>query len=106
MIKREKYIEPIREFYDGDLIKVITGIRRCGKSILLKQILEEIRERTDNVILLDFEDTAVMNAIPDEMALLNYIDSHRKESLCYVFLDDYAIIGLTQESPEIKAFAA
>ena len=88
MIKREKYIEPIREFYDGDLIKVITGIRRCGKSILLKQILEEIRERTDNVILLDFEDTAVMNAIPDEMALLNYIDSHRKESLCYVFLDE------------------
>ena len=88
MIKREKYIEPIREFYDGDLIKVITGIRRCGKSILLKQILEEIRERTDNVIFLDFEDTAVMNAIPDEMALLNYIDSHRKESLCYVFLDE------------------
>ena len=88
MIKREKYIEPIREFYVGDLIKVITGIRRCGKSILLKQILEEIRERTDNVIFLDFEDTAVMNAIPDEMALLNYIDSHRKESLCYVFLDE------------------
>ena len=88
MIKREKYIEPVREFYDGDLIKVITGIRRCGKSVILKQILEEIRERTDNIIFLDFEDTAVLNAIPDEMTLLNYIDSHRKESLCYVFLDE------------------
>ncbi len=88
MIKREKYIEPIREFYNGDLIKVITGIRRCGKSVILRQILEEIRERSDNVIFLDFEDTAVLNAIPDEMALLNYIDSHRKESLCYVFLDE------------------
>ena len=43
MIKREKYIEPIREFYNGDLIKVITGIRRCGKSVILKQILDEIR---------------------------------------------------------------
>ena len=88
MIKREKYIEPIREFYNGDLIKVITGIRRCGKSVILRQILEEIRERSDNVIFLDFEDTAVLNAIPDEMALLNYIDNHRKESLCYVFLDE------------------
>ena len=88
MIKREKYLEPIREFYDGDLIKVITGIRRCGKSIILKQILEEIKERSDNIIFLDFEDTAVLNAIPDEMTLLNYIDSHRKESLCYVFLDE------------------
>ena len=88
MIKREKYMKPIREFYDGDLIKVITGIRRCGKSVILKQIMEEIRERSDNIIFLDFEDTAVLNAIPDEMALLSYIDSHRKESLCYVFLDE------------------
>ena len=88
MIKREKYMKPIREFYDGDLIKVITGIRRCGKSVILKQILEEIKERSDNIIFLDFEDTAVLNAIPDEMALLDYIESHRKESLCYVFLDE------------------
>ena len=88
MIKREKYMNPIREFYDGDLIKVITGIRRCGKSVILRQILEEIRERSDNIIFLDFEDTAVLNAIPDEMALLNYIDRHRKDSLCYVFLDE------------------
>ena len=88
MIKREKYMEPIREFYDGDLIKVITGIRRCGKSVILKQIIEEIKERSDNIIFLDFEDTAVLNAIPDEMALLDYIESHRRESLCYVFLDE------------------
>ncbi len=88
MIKREKYMEPIREFYNGDLIKVITGIRRCGKSVILKQISEEIEDRSDNIIFLDFEDTAVLNAIPDEMALLNYIDNHRKESLCYVFLDE------------------
>ncbi len=32
MIKREKYIAPIRAFYDNDLIKIITGVRRCGKS--------------------------------------------------------------------------
>ena len=88
MIKREKYMGPIREFYDGDLIKVITGIRRCGKSVILTQILNEIKERSDNIIFLDFKDTAVLNAIPDEIALLDYIDSHRKESLCYVLLDE------------------
>ena len=88
MIKREKYLEPIREFYDSDLIKVITGIRRCGKSIILNQILDEIKERSDNLIFLDFEDTAVLNDIHDEMALLDYIDSHRRDTLCYVFLDE------------------
>ena len=36
MIKREKYIAPVREFYDSDLIKIITGIRRCGKSVILR----------------------------------------------------------------------
>ena len=35
MINREHYIEKIREFYDDDLIKIITGIRRCGECGLL-----------------------------------------------------------------------
>ena len=38
MIKREEYLAKIREFYDIDIIKVITGIRRCGKSTLLRII--------------------------------------------------------------------
>ena len=54
MIKREKYIAQIREFYDSDLIKIITGIRRCGKSIILGQIHGEIMDKSDNVIYLDF----------------------------------------------------
>ncbi len=88
MIKREKYMEPIREFYDSDLIKIITGIRRCGKSVLLREIFEEIKIRSDNIIFLDFEDTAVLSAISDENALLKYIDEHRQDSLCHVFLDE------------------
>ena len=88
MIKREKYIEPIREFYDSDLIKVITGIRRCGKSVILKEIIDEIKEKSDNIIFLDFEDTAILSAIPNELALIDYIESNRKKSLCYVFLDE------------------
>ena len=42
---REQYLKKIRPFYDDDLIKVITGIRRCGKSTILKMIMERLRER-------------------------------------------------------------
>lgn len=56
MIKREKYISEVRGFYDSDLIKIITGVRRCGKSVVLEQIMEEIGKTTDNLVFLDFED--------------------------------------------------
>ena len=39
MLIRENYLKKIRPFYDQDLIKVLTGIRRCGKSVLLNQII-------------------------------------------------------------------
>ena len=38
MIKREKYIKEIRPFYESDLIKIITGVRRSGKSLALPQL--------------------------------------------------------------------
>jgi predicted AAA+ superfamily ATPase len=47
MVKREKYLKKIRPFYDDDLIKVLVGIRRAGKSVLLDQIAEELLEKTD-----------------------------------------------------------
>ena len=45
MIKREMYLKKIRETYDMDIIKIITEIRRCGKSVLLKQIIEELLQK-------------------------------------------------------------
>jgi len=39
---REKYLQKIRPFYKSDIIKVITGIRRCGKSFILKGIINEL----------------------------------------------------------------
>ena len=57
-IKREKYLAKIRPFYDSEYIKVITGIRRCGKSVLMKQIIQELLERgVDNshIITLNLE---------------------------------------------------
>ena len=45
---REKYLKKIRPFYDSDIIKVITGIRRCGKSFILKAIMNELIEYSAN----------------------------------------------------------
>lgn len=59
MVKREMYLKKIRPFYHLDLIKVITGIRRCGKSVLLQQIKEELLAegiREDQILYLNFED--------------------------------------------------
>lgn len=42
MIKRDNYMKQIRPFIDGELIKVLTGIRRCGKSVMLELIKEEL----------------------------------------------------------------
>ena len=60
-IKRERYLSKIRPFYDVDLIKVLTGVRRCGKSILLEQIKEEFIENgfdRTHIITINFEDVS------------------------------------------------
>lgn len=92
MIIREHYIQPIRNFYDSDLIKIITGIRRCGKSVILNQVRQEIEAKTDNVIYLNFEDRFVTAHINNDIDLLNYIEEHRKEGKCYVFLDEVQML--------------
>lgn len=88
MIKREKYLKQIRGFYESDLIKVIVGIRRCGKSFILQQIMDEIRQKTDNIIYLNFERTSDYLKASDSTELINYVNEHRKEGKCYIFLDE------------------
>ena len=43
MIKRELYMKRIRPFIGSDLVKVMTGIRRCGKSVMLELIKDELK---------------------------------------------------------------
>ena len=93
MILRERYIAPIRAFYDSDLIKVITGIRRCGKLVFLADIHKEVKERSSNVVSLDFEDAAVLAAVLNAKEPLDYIDKNRldKDRLCYVFWTRFSV---------------
>ena len=59
LYRRENYLRKIRGFYhDDDIIKVITGVRRCGKSSLMQTIAEELREsgvKEENIIYLDLD---------------------------------------------------
>ena len=88
MIKREKYISEIRGFYGSDLIKIITGVRRCGKSVVLEQVMDEIRQMSDNIVFLNFEDRLVTEKINTWKDIVSYVEDRRTSGLCYVFLDE------------------
>ena len=98
MIYREHYIKQIREFYDSDLIKIITGIRRSGKSVILEQVKEEIKNKTDNIISLNFEDKKVVANISTGDDIIHYVENNRKAGKCYVFLDEVQVIDGWQEA--------
>lgn len=91
MIKREKYLARIREFYNIDLIKVITGIKGCGKSVILKQIIEELKEmgiKEEHIIYTNFEDIEY-SFIKDYLNLNQYIKEKIKdEEKYYLFFDE------------------
>lgn len=58
MLKRESYLSRIRGFYNSDLIKILVGIRRCGKSVILRQIVDELKENgcdDEHIIFINFE---------------------------------------------------
>ena len=88
MIRREKYVSEIRGFYESDLIKIITGVRRSGKSVIMEQVVGELRQKSGNVIYLDFDDRAVTSSIQGWEDIVGYVSSHREEGLCYVLLDE------------------
>ncbi len=88
MIIRKEYLSKIRPFYECDLVKVITGIRRCGKSVILNQIMSEIGKTTNNIIYLNFEKTADLLKASNYEELIKYVNDNRKDGKCYIFLDE------------------
>ena len=98
MIKRELYLKKIRSFIDKPVIKVITGMRRSGKSVLLKMLREEFLERgiaAEQILYLNFESltaASVLNLPKQEDAdalnefVVNFAKQHQGRS--YIMLDE------------------
>ena len=91
MIKRQKYLNKLFQWKDKDVIKVITGMRRCGKSTLLKQFQQLLIEHgvSDNqLVFLNFEELENIELL-DYKALYHYIKKLcRGKKQYYVFLDE------------------
>ncbi len=95
MIIREKYLSKIRPFYDVDLIKAITGIRRCGKSIIIKQIIDELKNngiKDENIIYINLE-LKQFSFLKTDDDLYNYVKKQMtNDKKYYVFIDEISRI--------------
>lgn len=91
MISRNEYLDVLKRFKDKALIKVITGIRRCGKSTLLEMFQDYLKENgveESQVISINLEDLEY-NFITDYMTLYKYInDKLQEKKKYYIFIDE------------------
>lgn len=91
MIIREKYLSKIRPFYDVDLIKVITGIRRCGKSVILTQIIDELKNNgilDEQIIYINFESKENSEIKNDDDLYLYIKEQIKNKYKYYLFFDE------------------
>lgn len=101
LFKRENYLNKIRAFYnDSEIIKVITGVRRCGKSSLMKTIVGELKDngvKEDNIIFLDL-DSREYRKIKTDDQLDELLESKTTaEGLKYVFIDEIQNVSNFEE---------
>ena len=91
MLKRELYLKRIREFYDSDLIKILVGIRRCGKSVILEQIIEELKTKgidEKHIIYVNFE-FIEFEELTDYKKLNTYVKERiQDDKMYYLFFDE------------------
>lgn len=92
MIKRETYLNEIKNFMNKPVIKVITGMRRSGKSMILKLISQELLElgvNKNNIIYINFE-SLMFAELTEFKKLYEYImeKSKEREGRVYILLDE------------------
>lgn len=100
MIERTEYLEQLKRFKDKDLIKVITGIRRCGKSTLFEvfiNYLKEIGIKDEQIIKINLEDASY--DFKDYKELYNYVNEKLdSKKQYYVFLDEVQNVSMFQKA--------
>ncbi len=91
MVERKEYLDQLWSWKDEQVIKVVTGIRRCGKSVLLQQFQQRLLEdgvTADQIISINFEDLD-FEPLKDYSALYQYIrDRLCSGNMTYIFLDE------------------
>lgn len=102
MLSRPLYYEKIRPFINKPFIKVITGIRRCGKStmmLLIQQLLTEEGVESKQIISINFESMQYYN-LRTSLALYNHVSELLKtrKSPAYVFFDEIQIVEDWEEA--------
>ena len=88
LLKKERCLEKIRPFYDLDIIKVLVGSRRAGKSKVLELIINELKERGDDeqdILYMNFENLD-FEEISDYKKLNTYVKEHKGTNKQYLFL--------------------
>jgi len=100
MYKRELYLQQIRPFYRNEQIKILTGVRRCGKTELLKMIQRELSSEVNNehIVYLSFE--LLENKLyRNSSVLYSYLQSQIKdEDMYFIFLDE---VQFVEDWPEV-----
>lgn len=91
MVQRDEYLNQLKKWKDEQVIKVITGIRRCGKSTLLEMYRDYLKSEgvsDDRIISINFEELEYEELL-DYKALYNYIKERlHKTETTYIFLDE------------------
>ncbi len=88
MINRELYMDKLLAYKDTEFIKVITGVRRCGKSSLLKLLREELVKNNNNVIYMNFESFEFDDIINYKDMYNNIKEKIIKKEKNYILLDE------------------
>lgn len=102
LYKREKYLKKIRPFYsEEDLIKVITGVRRCGKSSLMETICDELKQtmgvKDEQIIYIDLDSRKNRNIkTADALEMLIESQTTPKEKI-YLFIDEIQNVDSFEE---------
>lgn len=84
---REKYLERIRPYYEMDMVKVIVGPRRAGKSVILDAVMNEINADKKHKISINFEDMDY-DFIKNASDLNDYVKERIGKGRYYLFFDE------------------
>lgn len=100
MVQRKEYLSKLKKWKDHQVIKVVTGVRRCGKSTLLLQFQDYLRKcgvKEEQIIAVNLEDLE-FEKLQDYHKLYTYVcERLRPEQMTYVFLDEIQVVEQFQK---------